>query len=206
MRWLPRPGRLDQRLGTASRGCCAGNRREDDGEFAYAGVLILEGMWYRAECAFSSTLAASVSSYSAPSDRRMEAARRGVTAAAYPFNPRFRHNGITALADRSGLGGLRCGHIACTERKSLLKSTQRGSDVLLAAWLVLCVVLMRGHVHDGARRGNRQRRNPIDSPICMPASARSDSSSRPTPSPLCLPARSGRLGAGHAGCCSSWGC
>lgn len=47
-------GRLDQRLGTGSRLVLREQRieREDDGgEFgAYAGVLILDGLWYRFEC------------------------------------------------------------------------------------------------------------------------------------------------------------
>lgn len=47
-------GRLDQRLGATSRLVLRDQRieREDDGgEFgSYAGVLILEGMWYRFDC------------------------------------------------------------------------------------------------------------------------------------------------------------
>jgi hypothetical protein len=47
-------GRLDQRLGAGSRLVLREHRieREDDGgEFgAYAGVLILDGLWYRFEC------------------------------------------------------------------------------------------------------------------------------------------------------------
>jgi hypothetical protein len=47
-------GRLDQRLGTGSRLVLREQRieREDDGgEFgAYAGVLILDGLWYRFDC------------------------------------------------------------------------------------------------------------------------------------------------------------
>lgn len=47
-------GRLDQRLGATARLVLREQRieREDDGgEFgAYAGVLILDGMWYRFDC------------------------------------------------------------------------------------------------------------------------------------------------------------
>lgn len=47
-------GRLDQRLGSAARLVLREQRieREDDGgEFgAYAGVLILDGVWYRFDC------------------------------------------------------------------------------------------------------------------------------------------------------------
>ena len=47
-------GRLDQRLGTASRLVLREQRveREDDGGTfgAYAGVLILDGLWYRFDC------------------------------------------------------------------------------------------------------------------------------------------------------------
>lgn len=47
-------GRLDQRLGGGSRLVLREQRieREDDGgEFgAYAGILILDGLWYRFEC------------------------------------------------------------------------------------------------------------------------------------------------------------